>query len=468
MTIESEPRASRTAAQNHLLQRRYLSGHWEHLAAFGLFAALCAIVLSAPARLIEPDDLAYRASLYALQEGHLVLSNAKYQALNYRLRFITIGGHPIGIAQWDQLANGSWISQKNPGYPFFAFPFFVAGLLRLAPLFYAGLACIALFFGARRWLGQWGGAVAVGMFSSSGATILFAWRPTMASMIDASLVAAGAGALLWAILAAEVSARRRTAVGLLGFLALEGAVFVRYTDIVFLGCAVVAVLAALRSRLVSVPPRAQWWWLGSVVLFGAFLGWVNTALYGGPLKTGYGGSEVSFGTSAIIQNAKILPVHLVEAMPVLFVALGGLASIGLDFARRRRRAERSQPKRNQPGQQADRQRADDGARRDLGIGIVLALGWAGLWGLYAAYEWTARYPTGSTLQLVRFYLPAIGVMALLGARLLLRVPRTVAVVAVVAAVALGGWNFSSTHTFTIVPAAGHAARPPAPGKSPGP
>ena len=116
--------------------RRFVSGHREHLVALGFFAALCAIVLSGPARLIEPDDLAYRASLYALRQGHLVLSNAQYQALNYQLRFIVIQGHVIGITQWDHLPDGSWISQKNPGYPCFVLPFFAAGLLRLAPLCY--------------------------------------------------------------------------------------------------------------------------------------------------------------------------------------------------------------------------------------------------------------------------------------------------------------------------------------------
>jgi len=424
--------------------RRLLSGHREHLAALGFFAALCAIVLSVPARLIEPDDLAYRASLYALRQGHLVLSNAQYQALNYQLRFIVIQGHVIGIAQWDHLPGGSWISQKNPGYPFFALPFFAGGLLRLAPLGYAGAACVALFCGARRWLGRWGGAAAVGLFCSSGAAILFAWRPTMASMIDASLVAAGAGALLWAILAGDAPQRRRTVAGLLGFLALEAAVFVRYTDIVFLACAVAAVLACLRARPVMVPARAAWWWLGSVLAFGVALAGVNDALYGGPLRTGYAGGEVSFGVTAVGLNLRIMPAHLVEAMPVLFVALGGLASIGADALRRR------------PAEDP----ADDTASRDLGIGLTLVLAWAALWGLYAAYEWTARFPQGSTLQLVRFYLPAIGVMALLGARLLVRLPRAAALACVVALFALGAWNFAGTHTFTIVPPGSHSALPP--------
>jgi hypothetical protein len=434
MRTQSAPEAALAAF------RRFIPGHAEHLAALGFFAALGAIVLSVPARLIEPDDLAYRASLYALRQGHLVLSNAQYLALNYQLRFIVIQGRVIGITQWDHLPDGSWISQKNPGYPFFVFPFFAAGLLRLAPLCYAGAACVALFCGARRWLGRWGGAAAVGLFCSSGAAILFAWRPTMASMIDASLVGAGAGALLWAILAGDVPSRRRTAAGLLGFLALEAAVFVRYTDVVFLACAVLAVLAARRSRLVSVPARGHWWWLGSVLAFGIFLGWVNEALYGGPARTGYGPGEAAFGITAIGPNLTIMPVHLVAAMPVLFVALGGLASIAAGYLRRGP--------------------AGDTASRDLGIGLVLALAWAGLWGVYAAYEWTARFPQGSTLQLVRFYLPAVAVMALLGARLLVRFPRTAALACVVALFALGGWNFAAAHTFAIVPADSHSALPP--------
>jgi len=424
--------------------RRFVSGHLEHLVALGFFAAMCAIVLSVPARLIEPDDLAYRASLYALRQGHLVLSDARYQALNYQLRFIVIQGHVIGITQWDHLPDGSWISQKNPGYPFFVLPFFAAGLLSLAPLCYAGAACVALFCGARRWLGRWGGAAAVGLFCSSGAALLFAWRPTMASTIDASLVGAGAGALLWAILAGDAPPGRRTAAGLLGFLALEAAVFVRYTDVVFLACAVLAVLAARRSRRVSVPARGLWWWLGSVLASGIFLGWVNGALYGGPARTGYGGGEVSFGLTAIGLNLRIMPVHLAAAMPVLFVALGGLASIAAGYLRR--------GPADDPG--------NDTASRDLGIGLVLALAWAALWGLYAAYEWTARFPQGSTLQLVRFYLPAIAVMALLGARLLVRFPRTAAMACVVVLFALGAWSFAGTHAFTIVPAGSHSALPP--------
>jgi hypothetical protein len=54
------------------------------------------------------------------------------------------------------------------------------------------------------------------------------------------------------------------------------------------------------------------------------------------------------------------------------------------------------------------------ARRDAAVGLALAASWFGAWGLYATYTWTAE-PFASTLQVVRFYVPAFGAIALLGA-----------------------------------------------------
>jgi hypothetical protein len=139
---------------------------------------------------------------------------------------------------------GRWISEKDPGYPYLAVVFQALGVIRLAPLFYGALACLGLYAGGRRWLGRFGGAAAVGLFCSSGAAILFGWRDYMPGFTEASLIAAAAGALLWALLAADASARRRTWAGLGGFVALEAATLSRYTNIVVLGCAVIAALVA--------------------------------------------------------------------------------------------------------------------------------------------------------------------------------------------------------------------------------
>src|SRR5580765_5508249 len=230
------------------------------------FAALCAVVLSVAPQTAEPDDGAYRASIVAMTEGHfLTLSTAQAESLARKL-----GDNPAAPPnQWIELGNGRYISEKDPGYPFLAAPFAALGLIRWAPLFYGALACLGLFIGARRWLGRFGGLAAVGLYCSSGAALAFAWRDYMPTFTDASLIAAGSGALLWAMLATEASSRRRTWAGLAGFVAIEIATFVRYTDIVIIGCAVVAVIVASRFRVARLPLRMVCWWLASVAVFGA-------------------------------------------------------------------------------------------------------------------------------------------------------------------------------------------------------
>jgi hypothetical protein len=72
--------------------------------------------------------------------------------------------------------------------------------------------------------------------------------------------------------------------------------------------------------------------------------------------------------------------------------------------------------------------------------------------LYATYTWTAA-PGLSTLQAARFYVPALGAMSLLGAWLLVRVPRgrplaAITTLVVVAALfGLGGWAFHDMYQF---------------------
>src|SRR6185312_14061958 len=194
--------------------------------------------------------------------------------------------------QWVQLADGRYISEKDPGYPYLAAPFETLGVIRWAPLFYGALACFGLFIGGRRWLGAFGGAAAVGLYCSTGAVIAFAWRDYMPTFTDASLVAAGSGLLLWTVLASEASRRRRTLTGLTGFVALEIATFVRYTNLVILGCAVVAVIASWWLRAAKLPFRTLGWWLASVAVFGAGVAIFDDQVYGGPLTSGYQPGEV--------------------------------------------------------------------------------------------------------------------------------------------------------------------------------
>ena len=427
-------------------------GRTEILLALAAFALLCIAVLAAAPQLVEPDDYAYRASIVALTDGHpLTLSTAQVTALAAQLNHaagpggaVSAGPGPLGsVEQWVQLPDGRWISEKDPGYPFLAAPFQLLGIIRLAPLFYGALACLGLFFGARRWLGRYGGTAAAGLYCSSGAALLFAWRDYMPTFTDASLIAAGTGALLWA-LAGEAAPKRRTWTGLLGFLAIEAAVFTRYTNIVVLGCAVLAVLAVRWRRPASLPPGALRWWLGSAVLFGVGVAAFDDLVYGGPFASGYRPGEITFSLGAVGPNLRYMPAHLLQAMPMLLLGLVALAWIAARWIRLRRTG----------GEQAS------GASRDLAIGSALAASWVSGWGLYATYSWTAA-PGLSSLQAVRFYLPAIGAISLLGAWLVIRLVNrlpgraplaAVTTAAVVAAMfGLGIWSFNDMRTFRLGP-----------------
>jgi hypothetical protein len=406
--------------------------------AVAAFAALCVVVLSVAAQVAEPDDGAYHHSIVGITMGDfLTLSHAQLNALEAKMGDPEVGQVPN---QWVELANGRYVSEKDPGYPFLAAPFEALGIIRWAPLFYGALACLGLFIGARRWLGRFGGLAAVGLYCSSGAALAFAWRDYMPTFTDASLVAAGSGLLLWALLATEVSSRRRTWAGLAGFAAIEIATFVRYTNIVILGCAVVAVILAWRLRAARLPLRMLCWWLASVAVFGAGVAIFDDLVYGGPLTTGYQPGEVKFALGAIGPNLRIMPAHLMQAMPMLVLGLIALAWIIVRWVVLRR---------------ADGE-AGAVARRDLWIGVALATSWFTVWGLYSAYTWTAD-PTSVTVQVVRFYVPAIGAIALLGAWLVTRIPGRswpaglTSTVVIAGLFGLGVWSFYAMYAAFGVP-----------------
>ena len=369
------------------------------------FAALCVVVLSVAPQIPEPDDGAYHASIVAMTEGHfLTLSIAQAETLARKL-----GDNPAAPPnQWVEVADGRYISEKDPGYPFLAAPFEALGIIRWAQLFYGALACLGLFIGARRWLGHFGGLAAVGLYCSSGAALAFAWRDYMPTFTDASLIAAGSGFLLWAVLATEASSRRRTWVGLVGFAAIEIATFVRYTNIVILSCAVVAVILAWRLRAARLSLREVGWWLASVIVFGAVVAVFDDLVYGGPLSTGYRPGEITFSLGSFVANVQSMPAHLMEAMPMLVLGLIALAWIIVRWLLLRHTG----------GQ------AGAVARRDLWVGLSVAASWFAIWGLYSAYTWTTD-PTSVTVQVVRFYVPASGAIALLGAWLVTRIPGRV-------------------------------------------
>jgi hypothetical protein len=398
---------------------RTCRGRAEILIAVAAFAVLCVVALTVRTRFLFPDEIAYQASIIAMTQGHfLTPSSSQLHAVLEQMASYDRPPTPVsiryitGYGQWVSLPGGRFISQKDPGYPFLAAPFQALGIIRLAPLFYGALGCLGLFAGARRWLGRFGGAAAVGLFCSSGAALVFAYSEYMPTFTDASLIAAGAGTLLWAVLATEASPRRRTWTGLAGFVAIEAAVFCRYTNIVVLGCAVLAVLAAWRLPDSRLPAAALGWWLGSVAVFGAGVAVFDDLAYGGPLRSGYSyqPGSVSFSLRAVLPNVRYMPMQLVEAMPVLVLGLVALAWIIWRWIRLRRAT------------------AEPAAvpRRDLAVGLALAAAWFSVWGLYAAYTWTTTFHLRGALFIVddvRFYVDPISPIALLAAWLVTRLPR---------------------------------------------
>jgi hypothetical protein len=418
-------------------------------ATVAVFAGLCVVALVRAPQMMEPDDYAYRASIVALSEGHVLLTNAQYFALRAQLSRHGAGG----IAQWVHLKNGKWISQKNPGYPFLAVIFQWLHALRVAPLFYGALGCGGLFYGARRWLGRGGGLLTVALYCTSGAALFFAWRATMPTFTDASLIAGAAGLLLGVLLSHDDPPVRRFLLGGLAFLALDAAAFVRYTDVVELLIALVAVLAL--ARACALTGAMLLGWIAAVVAFGVFDLEVNHLLYGGYLTTGYASGLVTFSVRAILPNLERMPPRLVASMPLSLLGLAALIWIVVRLVRRRSGG------------------APSHAGRDGVVALVLGVGWLAAWGLYLAYTWTVGQTIGPSnpVHVIRFYVPALGLSALLGAWLLLRLPRWVAPVLLVLITALGLWYFVAPSNDVIVHAlpSGQPARQPvySPGPPPG-
>src|SRR5450759_3702226 len=162
----------------------------------------------------------------------------------------------------------------------------------------------------------------------------------MPTFTDASLIAAGAGALLWTMLATERTVRRRVVVGLLGFVAIEAAVLVRYTNVAILAVAVLAVLLVLRRA--RLPLRAAGWWLGSVALLVVGVLVFDQLAYGSALKTGYSSGEITFSLASVIPNLQHMPIRLVSSMPMSLLALGALGWMALRAMASRRRGIESE------------------------------------------------------------------------------------------------------------------------------
>jgi len=390
------------------------------------FVIFCIAVLSQQPKMIEPDPFAYRASIEALADGNVTLTQAQYDQLIMTLIKTDLGG---GIMQWHQRPDGQWISEKNPGYPYLVMPFKKLGALRLAPLFYGMLGCIGLWFGARRWLGAWGAAFTVSAFLSSSAAMFFAWRETMPTFTETALIAAGVGLLIWTVLAVERSDRLRVLVGSLAFAAFGLATFSRYTILLVMVIAVLFAATACFSSKWNLPRWALAIWAVVVAIPLLCIAAFNVTYFGGPLETGYFDGAVKFSISAIPINLRELPLRLIQQMPVFVI---GLAAVGL-MAWTQWQFRTSDATANETGLADDWiANAQKSLRVDRWVCLFLVAIWFSTWGLYAMWEWQGQMIERAEemgigdYTYTRYFVAVLSSIALMTAWLFIRLPRVVA------------------------------------------
>ena len=176
-----------------------------------------------------------------------------------------------------------------------------------------------------------------------------------------------------------------------------------------------------------------------MVVFCAGVGLFDTLVYGGPLQSGYRPGEIWFSLSAIWPNLRVIPRDLIWTTPMFALGLAALAGSSPPRLRRHARSEQATI-----------------MRRDLAVGLSLAASWLAIWGLYSAYLWTAPAAKAGGLgtlivfPLVRFYVPALGAIALLGAWLVTRVPGQAALPAIAVTAVVAAMFGLGVHSFDVM------------------
>ncbi len=423
----------------------------EPLLAVALFAIFSIFVLLTTHKYLEPDDYSYKAAIAALASGHIRLNATQFSTFVNSLTSSGVlpssvlhggpalrggggpgglfsghsigGGGSSGMLQWHKMATGYYMTEKNYGYVLLATPFYMIGLLNFAPLFYGGLAAFALYISASRWLGRRGGLYAVALYLFSGLSITFAWRSTMETFTDASLVATGVGLILWVFLAKERRQRVRLAVGGLGFLALSMATFARYTDLVALLVALVVVMVFAKRSQIERSTLVSWYGLVFVAMAGIAL--FDKWAYGAFTSTGYSSGVITFSLSSIWPNLTSVVPQVIVALPASLLALIAIGYVVSRYLNRRK---------------VSNEELKVTIGRDLAVVMSLSAAWFGFWLVYLAYNWTVNQ-AGASVHVVRFYVPAISFVALLGAFLLAKAPKVAATLVTVAVMALAFVSF---------------------------
>ena len=292
--------------------------------AVAAFAALCIVVLSVAAQTAEPDDGAYRASIVAMTEGHfLTLSTAQAETLARKL-----GDNPAAPPnQWVAAGRTDGTSARR------------TPATRSSRRRSRSSASSA---GHRSSSGR---SPASGCSSAPGAgSAASAASPRSACTAHPEPRWRSPGATTcrrsptprWSRPAPDSCCGRcwrprRAPDGAPGSASPDSwrsssRPSSATPNIVILGCAVVAVIVAWRLRAATLALRTLCWWLPSVAVFCAGAGHSSTTVvYGGPLTTGYQPGEVTFALGAIGPNLRLMPAHLIQAMPMLVLGLVALA-----------------------------------------------------------------------------------------------------------------------------------------------
>ena len=261
------------------------------------------------------------------------------------------------------------------------------------------------------------------LYLFSGLALTFAWRSTMETFTDASLIATGVGLLLYVVLATEKSQRFRTTVGGLGFLALSMATFARYTDLVALAVALIAVTLFSRRSQISRSTLAIWYLVSTLSM--AAIALFNYWAYGSFASTGYSSGIIKFSLSSIWSNLTSVLPQVIVALPASILAIGAIGYALRGYLRKSGAATNGE---------------SHSYRQDLAIVVSLAGAWFGFWLVYLAYSWTVNQ-SGAGLHVVRFYVPAISFVALLGAYLISKLRKTIAIGFAVAVMVLAFVSF---------------------------
>jgi hypothetical protein len=367
--------------------------------------------------MFEADDYAYRAAIVALSHGHITLNTTQYLALNAQLK----GSGSFGILQWSHLPNGTWISEKNPGYAFIALPFYLMGSLQLLPVFASLIATVGLFLGARKWLGPRGGLLSVILFLFNGAALAFGLRFTMPTFTEACFIAGASGFILWSLLEQRF-VFERSVVSSIALALLGLATFSRYTNV---GVLVIATICLMWNRKKAYLPLwclIVWVLIVNISIEGILA--FNAHFYGGLFSTGYYNTPIGFSLSSISQNIRHAPLFNLISFPVVLLALVGTVSC---FHSRSNLWHKS-------------------GMRVFGLSTgegFLILSVIYIWVLYLCYNETAMSMSWpATYHEIRFFIPSLGAIALLGAKALQRWKVKWQVVAVLLLVVHAFWAFA--------------------------